>query len=65
MHEDVCCFIGEECKEGYYHNVKNRIKKEIEKAISEGYRYFVTGLMTGVDIMGAEIVLEQKIKIMI
>lgn len=62
MHKDVCCFIGGECKERIYNDVKNRMRKEVQKAIIEGYSYFITGLMTEIDIIGAEVVLDEKQK---
>lgn len=62
MHKDVCCFIGGECKRIYTPTIVSRIKNEVQKAINDGYRYFITGLMTDVDIVGARVVIEEREK---
>lgn len=40
--------------------MKDRVKSEIEKAISLGYKYFISGMALGFDMIVAEIILELK-----
>lgn len=60
MHKKVCCFISSECV--ITEDLKRRMREEIQRAINDGYKYFVTGLMTKPDITGAKIVLEERKK---
>lgn len=60
MHENVCCFIGSEC--AVTEEIKRKMQKEIQRSVADGYRYFVTGLLTKLDIAGEKIVLEERKK---
>lgn len=60
MHEDVCCFIGSHCL--VTEEIKDRMYEEIQRAIKDGYKYFVTGLISELDIIAAKIVLEERKK---
>lgn len=57
-----CCFTGhrpeklnvsEEC-------AKELLEREINKAIDDGFRIFITGMSRGIDLWAAEIVLKLK-----
>ena len=65
----TCCFTGHrpvalpwKSKETGVEFVifKHRLRLAIEKAIDEGYRYFITGMAQGVDIIAAEMVIDIK-----
>jgi len=58
VHKDICCFIGTEgplTKE-----LEKKMYEEIKRAINDGYKYFLTSLMTKLDIEGAKMVLEDR-----
>lgn len=57
MHKDVCYFFG---VNSYGKDFELQIKKEINRAIKDGYRFFVTGLLNKIDIIGSKIILEKK-----
>ncbi len=40
--------------------VKNRLRKAIQQAVSDGYTTFISGMSRGVDMWAAEIVLEER-----
>lgn len=57
-----CCFTGHRpeklhCGEEI---VRAKLAREIDRAIAEGYRTFISGMARGVDIWAAEIVLERR-----
>lgn len=67
----ICCFTGHRPKKfsfRYNENhpdcrkLKNLLREEIEKAIQNGYDYFISGMALGVDMWAAEIVLELQEK---
>lgn len=57
-----CCFIGPEYEKMYIDDsiVKEILKKEIANAVEDGITTFVTGMSKGVDLYGAEIVLDMR-----
>jgi len=69
--ENTCCFTGKrpqsfsfkfnEAARGCV-RLKEKIKSEIEKAIGDGYRNFISGMALGVDLWAAEAVLSLKEK---
>lgn len=69
MISQTCCFTGHRCEKmpwKYNENdekciqMKEEIRKQIINAISKGYKYFITGMALGFDIICAEIVLKLK-----
>lgn len=65
----TACFTGHRCEKlpwGYNEKdirclkMKKRVRNEIEFAISNGYRHFISGMALGFDMICAEIVLELK-----
>jgi len=65
----VCCFTGHRPNKlpwGYnekglkFFLFRKRLKKEITKAINNGYDYFISGMALGIDMLCAEIILELK-----
>ncbi len=61
----TCCFTGPRSKnypsvENFEETVTQRLKEEIQKAIDEGYRCFMSGMAAGVDLIAAAIVLNYK-----
>lgn len=63
MSKKTCCVTGHrhipEDKLGY---VKERLKEQIEVAIADGYTTFISGFAKGVDLLFAELVIEQRDK---
>lgn len=67
--EKTCCFTGHRPhKFPFKYNerhpdciqLKSLLKREIKKAIHEGYKTFISGMAIGVDIWAAEAVLELR-----
>jgi uncharacterized phage-like protein YoqJ len=63
----TCCFTGHRphhigLPKESINNVKRALKSEIDKAVDEGYRIFISGGALGVDMWAAEAVLEEKHK---
>ena len=65
----TCCFTGHRSQklpwkfneaDNRYKLTRHKVKMEIINAINRGYRYFITGMALGFDMMCAEIVLELK-----
>ncbi len=61
----TCCFTGPRPKnyplvEHFEETVTQKLKEEIQKAIDEGYRCFMSGMAAGVDLIAAAIVLNYK-----
>lgn len=63
----TCCISGHRPKYlpwGYeekgrvYHRVRRELKQALELSINDGYCYFITGMAMGIDIIGAEVILE-------
>lgn len=54
----VCCFTGHRAFKlsRSEDDVKNNLRKQIQKAFDEGYTTFITGMAQGVDIWAGEIV---------
>lgn len=42
--------------------VRERLREEIEAAIGDGYTTFITGMAEGVDLLFAQLVIEQKVQ---
>lgn len=61
MTEKACCVTGHRDiptdKVAY---VKEKLKEEIAQAIADGFTTFITGMAEGVDLLFAELVIEQK-----
>ena len=71
MKSNTCCFTGHRSQKlpwGFNEEdercliMKEKLTKEIEKAISEGYTHFISGMAIGFDMICAEIVLNLKNK---
>jgi len=67
----ICCFTGHRPQSlpwGFnesglaYLMFKNKLKKAIKIAITDGFTHFISGMALGVDMLAAEIVLELKKK---
>lgn len=60
MKEKVCGVTGHRAIPAeYMEQVKQGLRREIEKAIADGYTYFISGFADGVDQLFAGIVLEK------
>lgn len=42
MHKDVCCIFG---VDSYGKNIELQMKREIKRAIEDGYRFFSYGII--------------------
>lgn len=61
MNEKACCVTGHrDIPADKAEYVKARLKEEIEQAIADGFTTFITGMAEGVDLLFAELVIEQK-----
>lgn len=62
LRKSSCCFTGHrpEKMKTSEKEVKILLEKEIDKAINEGYKRFITGMARGTDIWAAEIVLDKR-----
>ncbi|WP_312280457.1 SLOG family protein [Oscillibacter sp.] len=61
MSEKACCVTGHrDIPADKVDYVKSKLKEEIEKAIADGFTMFISGFAEGVDLLFAELVLEQK-----
>jgi len=67
----ICCYTGHRPKKFTFQyneqhpdciKIKTLIRQETEKAIKDGYDYFISGMALGVDMWAAEAVLELKKK---
>lgn len=60
----VCSFTGHRPEKLNIapQEVKRRLRSEIQRAISDGFNCFISGMARGVDMWAAEIVLEEKEK---
>ena len=57
----ACCVTGHrDIPADKVEYVKSKLKEEIEKAIADGFTTFISGFAEGVDLLFAELVLEQK-----
>lgn len=57
----ACCVTGHrDIPNHKVEYVKTKLKEEIEKAIADGFTMFISGFAEGVDLLFAELVLEQK-----
>lgn len=56
------CFTGHRPEKLYYEEkvVKKLLRTQIEKAIADGYKTFISGMARGIDLWAAEIVLDLK-----
>ena len=59
--EKVCCFTGHRAEKLNYdedtlYNIKKRLAHAIKQAVIKGYRIFINGGCSGIDIMAGEIV---------
>ena len=57
-----CCFTGHrpDKLKSDEETVKARLKEKILEAIDDGYKTFIFGMAPGVDLWGAEIVIELR-----
>ena len=69
--KNTCCFTGKRPQSfsfGFDESskdcilLKKKLETEIEKAINDGYKNFISGMALGVDLWAAEIVLKLKEK---
>ena len=61
MNTKACCVTGHrDIPADKVEYVKTKLKEEIEKAIADGFTMFISGFAEGVDLLFAELVLEQK-----
>ena len=60
--EKTCCFTGHRPQKLHEteENVKLALEREIDAAIESGFRVFITGMSTGVDLWAGEIVLRKR-----
>ena len=58
-----CCFTGHRPDKigNDEYKIKEMLKSEIQKSISEGYLTFISGMALGVDVWAAEIVIQEKL----
>ena len=64
MKEKVCGVTGHrEIPAEYMEQAEQGLRREIEKAIADGYTYFISGFADGADQLFAGIVLEKAKKI--
>ena len=56
------CFTGHRPEKLHYEEkvVKKLLREQIEKAIADGYKTFITGMARGIDLWAGEIVLDLK-----
>lgn len=66
-----CCFTGHRPEKMLQENlslhdtetyIKNLLRPVVSKAISDGYKIFITGMARGFDIWAADIILEERLK---
>lgn len=63
MSTKTCCVTGHrEIPADKIEYVKIKLKEELEMAIADGFTTFITGMAEGVDLLFAELVIEQKDK---
>ncbi len=57
-----CCFTGHRPEKLYIDEdyAKELLKKEIKRAIADGFYVFITGMARGIDMWAAEIVIEER-----
>lgn len=61
MSTKACCVTGHrDIPADKVEYVKAKLKEEIEKAIADGFTTFISGMAEGVDLIYAELVIEQK-----
>lgn len=61
MNTKACCVTGHrDIPADKVEYVKSKLKEEIEKAIADGFTMSISGFAEGVDLLFAELVLEQK-----
>ncbi len=61
MSEKACCVTGHrDIPADKMEYVKTKLKEEIEGAIADGFTTFISGMAEGVDLLFAELVIEQK-----
>ena len=65
MAEKTCGFTGHrDIPDNEIESVKHGLRKEIDKAIADGYTSFLSGFAEGADLLFAEIVAENAGKIL-
>ena len=57
-----CCFTGHRPEKLNIpkHEIIEKLRKEIKKAIQDGFTTFISGMARGIDLWSAEIVLEER-----
>lgn len=57
----ICCVTGHRAiPEALTEQVRQALIQEVEKAIQDGFTYFISGFAEGTDLLFAEIVLEKQ-----
>ena len=57
----ICCVTGHrDIPEALTEQVRQDLIREVEKAIQDGFTYFISGFAKGTDLLFAEIVLEKQ-----
>ena len=63
MNTKACCVTGHrDIPAETVEYVKTKLREELETAIADGFTTFITGMAEGVDLLFAELVIEQKAK---
>ena len=59
--KEICCFTGKrKIPQNNLKAVEDYLKNEVKRAISEGYKVFLSGFAEGVDLLAAKIISEEK-----
>lgn len=57
----ICCVtVHRDISEALTEQVRQNLIREVEKAIQDGFTYFISGFAKGTDLLFAEIVLEKQ-----
>ncbi len=61
LEKETCCFTGKrKIPQNSLKDVEEYLRNEVKRAISEGYKVFLSGFAEGVDLLAAQIVSEEK-----
>ena len=59
----TCCVTGHrEISKNQLEYITDKLKKEIQSAIADGFTYFISGYAEGIDLLFAELVIAEKEK---
>ena len=57
----ICCVTGHrDIPEALTEQVRQALIREVEKAIQDGFTYFISGFAKGTDLLFSEIILEKQ-----